>query len=113
MHEYGLTQDIIAAATEAAARVGARRVTAVRLVVGDLASVVDDSVRFCFDILAAGTPAAGAELVFQRVPAELRCQVCGRTFPLAGRDWQCPDCGGSARITERAREFRIESVEVE
>lgn len=113
MHEYGITQDIIRAAVDAAAKAGAKRVTSVKLVIGDLASVVDSSVRFYFDILAEGTPVAGAELVFERVPAELMCQACGKVFPLAGRDWTCPDCGGAARITDRAREFYVESIEVE
>lgn len=113
MHEYGITRGIIEAATEAAAKVGAKRVTAIKLVIGDLASVLDESVRFYFDILAEGTAAAGAELVFQRVPAELVCATCGKVFPLAGRDWTCPACGGRGRISDRAREFYVESIEVE
>jgi hydrogenase nickel incorporation protein HypA/HybF len=34
----------------------------VRLEIGRLSAVVPDSIRFCFDICAQGTPLEGAEL---------------------------------------------------
>ncbi len=41
MHELAITQRILEIALEHAGRAGARRITAIHLVVGDLSSVVD------------------------------------------------------------------------
>lgn len=114
MHEYGITRDVIAIACDAAGKAGAARVARINLVIGDLASVVDDCVRFYFEILAEGTMAGAAELAITRIPAELVCPECGERIPLRGRNWDCPVCGcNRCRVDSRARQFYVESVEVE
>jgi hydrogenase nickel incorporation protein HypA/HybF len=59
VHELSITRNVIAIVSEQA--VG-QRVTRVRLEIGRLTAVVPDSIRFCFDICAQGTPLEGAEL---------------------------------------------------
>jgi hydrogenase nickel incorporation protein HypA/HybF len=113
MHEYGIAREIVRIAAQAATDAGARRVTGIKLVVGDLASVVDESVQLYFDLLAEETPVAGAKLIFERVPAELICQSCGHRYQLAGRQWRCPLCGGEGHLGEKGREFYVASVDVD
>ena len=59
MHELSITRNVVAIVTE---RAQGQRVTRVRLEIGRLSAVVPDSIRFCFDICAQGTPLEGAEL---------------------------------------------------
>ena len=113
MHELGITQEILRIATEYAERAGAQRITDIYLVIGDLSSVVDDSVQFYFDFLSADTIAAGARLHFKRIAARLRCRKCGREFEPKGRDWRCPQCGSIAGKVVAGREFYLDSIEVE
>jgi len=59
VHELSITRNVVAIVTE---RAQGQRVTRVRLEIGRLSAVVPDSIRFCFDICAQGTPLEGAEL---------------------------------------------------
>jgi hydrogenase nickel incorporation protein HypA/HybF len=113
MHEMSITQSLLEIALRHAEQANARRIVRLNMVIGELASIVDDSVQFYWDIISRDTIAEGAELYFERVPGILRCLSCDHTFPLNGRDYACPDCGGLQVTVAGGDEFRLESIEVE
>ena len=96
-----------------AEKAGAQRIARLNLVIGELASIVDESVQFCWDLVSRGTLAEGAELRFERVPGQLRCTDCGHSYALAARDYTCPACGERRVVAVGGDEFRLESIEVE
>ena len=81
MHELPITEGILKIATDAA---GGRRITSIHLVVGELSSIVDDSVQFYFDMLSKGTVAEGAALDFERRPATMVCRGLRRKLRSPG-----------------------------
>jgi hydrogenase nickel incorporation protein HypA/HybF len=110
MHEYSITQSILNVALEAAEN---RQIAAIDLVIGDLSSVVDDSVQFYFDMLSADTLAEGAELRFRRIPVEVFCCDCaGNVAGGIPLPYTCPLCGGNRLEVRGGREFFVESIEV-
>lgn len=113
MHELAITQNILRIANEHAARAGAQRVTDLYLVIGQLSSIVDDSVQFYWDIISKGTLCAGATLHFERIPARLRCQQCGTEYGLERELTTCPSCQSARAQVIQGEEFRLESIEVE
>jgi hydrogenase nickel incorporation protein HypA/HybF len=113
MHELSVTQNIIEIVNRHAEQAGAGRVARIHLVIGELSSVVDDSVQFYFDYLSEGTLCAGAELVFQRVDVRLACGACGATWQPTDADWRCPACGEARAHVAEGREFFVHSIEVE
>ncbi len=113
MHELSITEDVLRIATEHAEKAQAARITRINLVVGDLSSIVDDSVQFYFDFLSRGTIAAGARLHFERVAPRLRCRQCAAEFPMRDMDWTCPQCAAVGGDVVAGREFYLESIEVE
>jgi hydrogenase nickel incorporation protein HypA/HybF len=114
MHELPVTEGILQVALEAADQVGARRITAINLVIGELASIVDDSVQFYFDFLSRETPAAGAVLHFKRESASGLCLDCGFCFDVVPPVMPfCPGCNSSRLQVSGGREFFVESIEVE
>ncbi|NOZ70870.1 MAG: hydrogenase maturation nickel metallochaperone HypA [Chloroflexi bacterium] len=114
MHELPITQSILDIVIETAQSNDARRVRDVYLVIGDLTSIVDDSVQFYFDLLSKNTVADGATLHFRREPAQATCLDCAHQFkvspPLLP---QCPICGGFRLEVVGGREFYVESIEVD
>jgi len=113
MHELSITEDVLRIATQHAKQAQATRVTRINLVVGDLSSIVDDSVQFYFDFLSRGTIAEGARLHFCRIAPRLRCRLCATEFPMRDMDWTCPGCGAVGGDVVSGREFFLESIEVE
>jgi hydrogenase nickel incorporation protein HypA/HybF len=113
MHELPATTALLQVALDTALEVGARRVLAVDVVIGDLNSMVDDSVQFYFDVLSRGTPAEGAQLRFRREPAVAHCRACGATAevkpPLVA---ECGQCGSPDVRVRGGQQFHVESVEV-
>ncbi len=114
MHELAVTEGILQTALAASKNNGSRRITAIDLVIGDLSSIVDDSVQFYFDLLSNGTLAEKAQLRFRREPSQALCWDCQYTFAArAPLEPRCPHCGGSRLQIKGGREFFIESIEVE
>ncbi len=113
MHELSVTENILEITLRHAERVGARRVTALYLVIGQLATIVDDSVAFYWDIICQGTPAEGAVLHFRRLPIEMRCRDCDHRYQPGGEDLACPSCGSSNVQVVAGEEFYLEAIDVE
>ncbi len=114
MHELPVTQGILSVAIEATQANGGRRITAIDLVIGELASIVDDSVQFYFDILSKDTLAEGATLRFRREAAQGNCWDCGHTFEVSAPIKPlCPACGSARLHVSGGKEFYVESIDVE
>jgi len=113
MHELSVTQGMLDIVLRHAQQARAQRITQIHLVIGDLSSIVDDSVQFYFDFISQDTIAEGAQLVFQRTLATFRCWDCGTTFTPKERDFTCPQCEGIRVEVVAGNEFRVESIEVE
>lgn len=112
MHEFSVVTYLLDTVQEEARQHGARRVLGINLVVGERASIMDESLFFYFDMLTPGTLAEGAKLTARRVPSQFDCLECGRTY-LAGADLCCPYCGGMGHISDKGSEFYIDSIEIE
>lgn len=112
MHELAITESVLRIATEHATAAGARRITDIHLVIGQLSSFVDDSIQFYWDIISSGTLAEGAILHFRRVPAVLECLACETRYPLKGDDLACPECGGTQMKVIAGEEFNLEAIDV-
>lgn len=113
MHEYAVTKSIVHIATEEAAKAGAAKIIEIRLVIGDLSTIIDESVQMYFDIISEGTLAQGAKLSFTRVKAEFECKSCHSKFIKPETGFKCPICGELGTPTGVGREFYIDSIEVE
>ncbi len=113
MHELSVTQNIIDIVNRHAEEAGAQRVARINLVIGELSSIVDDSVQFYFDYLSEGSLAEGATLVFDRISVRLECGACQHVWQPDDMDWQCPHCGARAARVVKGREFYVDSIEVE
>ncbi len=113
VHELGVTENILSIAVQTAHEHGAKRITDLYLVIGDLSSFVDESIQFYWDMLSAGTLAEGARLHFRRIPAQMLCRNCDHEYTPARGELLCPLCGGSNVKIIGGDEFQLESIDIE
>ena len=114
MHELSIAASIVDAVTETAAAYPGAQVREVRLRVGALASVIEDSLQFCWGVSTEGTPLAGAKLVVRMLPVIIRCPACGVDEELPGvQSFRCPRCGAPAADLRQGRELEIEAIEID
>ncbi len=113
MHELPVTQSILKIALEHAEKTDAKRVIGLNLVIGELATMVDDSIQFYWEIIAKDTIAEKATLRFRRVRAELECLSCSEIYRPADGELACPKCGSLQVKIIAGEEFLLESIDVE
>ena len=113
MHELSVTENILEIALRHAQEADAQQIKNIYLVIGQLATIVDDSVQFYWDIVAQDTIAENAQLQFRRIPAELECRECGRQFGLDEGDLVCKSCGSAQIKVIAGEEFYIEAIDIE
>lgn len=115
MHEYPLTQQIIRIAETYALENRAARVTRIRLVIGEAAGIVADSILLYFDLIAEGTLCENAQISIETVKPMLRCKACGALFLRKPFSFQCTEegCAGQGEPTDIGREFTVKSIEIE
>jgi hydrogenase nickel incorporation protein HypA/HybF len=109
MHEIGLAQAILDVALDAAADAPIRLV---RVRIGDLHAVEDDSFAFAFALLAEGTPAAGAALSIDHVGVRTACRACGAERIGPSVIGFCPACGSPDAVATAGDELAVLAIEL-
>jgi len=108
MHELSITQSVVTTIT---GRLGDAPVRRVRLEVGQLSGVVADSMRFCFEMVTAGTSCEGAVLEIDEPPGRGHCRTCGARFD-TGEVLPLCACGSADVAVTGGTELRIREVEM-
>jgi hydrogenase nickel incorporation protein HypA/HybF len=113
VHELAATHSLLQVALRHAQNAGARRISGLYLVIGELSSIIDDSVAFYWDMVSQDTIAEGATLHFRRVATEMMCLECQRRYAPEKGDLACPDCRGDRVRVVDGDQFLLESIDIE
>lgn len=113
MHELSLVEGIREIALRYARSARASRILSVRVVVADSSSYLEDAMAMFWEEVCGATEAAGARIDFVRVPEELLCLGCLKSFFGGERDRRCPECGSEWVKPVDCQECYVESIEVE
>jgi hydrogenase nickel incorporation protein HypA/HybF len=113
MHELAITEQLAEIAIKHGDLNGAEKVTDLYLVIGELSTVIDESVQFYWDMIAENTICEGAKLHFQRLPAIFLCLDCGQEYQLSEGELQpCPKCHSSRMNITQGKEFHLDSINI-
>ncbi len=112
MHELAVTEQILTIAAKHAEDANAKKITDIYLVIGNLSSIVDDSVQFYWDIISQDTICAGSKIHFKRIQAKFLCLDCQNEYSIQQEMIPCPKCGSTNTKITAGEEFFLESIEV-
>jgi hydrogenase nickel incorporation protein HypA/HybF len=88
------------------------RVSAVHVRIGALSGVAPESLRFSFDVVAAGSIIEGARLEIECVRTTIWCEGCGTEREAEDDRLLCTRCGQPSPRVVRGRELELAAVEV-
>jgi hydrogenase nickel incorporation protein HypA/HybF len=114
MHELSIVTGIVDGVTESLVAYPGAQVKEVRLRVGALAAVVEDSLQFCYGIATEGTALEGSTLLVEVLPVLAHCPACNSDVAIESlQSFRCAQCGASVNGVRQGRELEIASIEIE
>ena len=114
MHEVGIAQSLIEQVEKKVAELN-QPVKALKLSVllGKLAGVSAEALRFGFEIAKQDSQIPFAQLEIEEVPLRLNCPACQLTFPSEQLKQSCPGCGKDSLKLISGKELQLKTVEYE
>ena len=112
MHELPVTESILQIALRHAEQASAAQITDIYLVIGQLSTIIDESIRFYWDLLGEGTAAEGSKLHFERLELVMQCQACQHKFTPKDLEYGCPACEALELDIVQGNEFYMDSIQV-
>jgi hydrogenase nickel incorporation protein HypA/HybF len=91
---------------------GARRIVSLSLVLGEVSTYAEESIRSHWESASKGTPAEGATLRFRRVQAEVQCMACFTKYRPRDGKLVCPNCGSVGVKILAGEEFFLDSLDL-
>lgn len=113
MHEFAVTKSMLDMVLAEAEKANAARVTEIRVAIGEMSTVVDESVQLYFEIMRQGTIAEDAKLTFRKITARFLCSECGHEYDKPSMGINCPLCHSLGVPTKIGREFYVESMDID
>ena len=115
MHEYSIVEGVLDSVIPAAEKAGADRIVCVRLRVGDMTEVVQESLDFMWGICCEqrGPMVEGCRLEVEYVYPRSACLKCGHEFEHDRLHLKCPECGSASTMLLSGRELEIASMDVD
>lgn len=118
MHELSIVADLFTIIEDQARQNGAKKVTKVRVLIGELSGVVPELFRSAFNSYKKGTIADKARLEIKITKVKFRCLACGKeikTRDISAPDFSyaCPFCGSKEVELTSGRDLYLEKLEIE
>ncbi len=113
MHELPIAESVLNIALRHAEKEDAARITDLYLLIGQLSSIVDDSIQFYWDIISRDTLAEGATLHFERIPMQMLCLDCGQSYHPEAGTLGVSTLWWRTYSGRQGDEFRLESIAIE
>lgn len=111
MHEMSVTRSMLEIVRREMAANNIKRLTKLRLRVGELTAIEPEALRFSFEVSIKGTSLEGALLEIEEAPLTGRCRRCSEEFRITAFENRCPRCASTEIERISGHELDIISIE--
>jgi len=115
MHEMAIMETVVDIVVEQAKLADAKKVTGVKLRIGELRDIIDSLMEKCFCFMARNTVADEARLEIEKVPFVIKCNQCSCECHEHISNYAsmiCKNCKSSDIRMISGNEFFIEEIEL-
>ena len=113
MHELAICQALINQVETIAAERNASEVHLVVIGIGPLSGVEAQLLKNAYPVASAGTIAEQAELVIEKLPVIVKCDICGSESEVQVNKLVCKACGNWRTNLLSGDEMLLKSIELE
>jgi hydrogenase nickel incorporation protein HypA/HybF len=89
------------------------KVTGIKLVFGEMTSVVPEAIRFAFASISEKTPMSGAKIRIKMIRSKALCNSCGKNFRIKDLAYICPECSSADIKITAGREMIVQTIDME
>lgn len=111
MHEVSIIENIVNISLKCADENKLKKINRIKIKIGELSGVMEDSLVFAFNSISKGTMAEGADFKIEKVQATAECSECKITFNIDHFNKLCPDCGKFCSNIVSGYELFIDTIE--
>ncbi|MHA1294433.1 MAG: hydrogenase maturation nickel metallochaperone HypA [Promethearchaeota archaeon] len=122
MHEFSFAYNIFKIAEATARKYHAKKISEVRLEIGELTLIVPDLLKQSFKMATKGSIAEGAELIITIVPGKIKCRDCGKygkvtlseeSFLTGLQLFQCQHCGSKNTEVIEGKKANVKNIKIQ
>ncbi len=113
MHEVSIAEEIRDIVLEKLKEHKASKVSKIKLMIGELTTIVPEALKFALEIVSDKTAMQGAKIQIKTVKTKVKCLKCKRKFKAVDFDYACRACKSQdVRIIE-GKEMIIKTIDME
>jgi len=113
MHEASIAQNLLEIALSKARDHKAKKITLIRVKVGEFAGVNQAALEFAFENFSQGTIAEGAFLKIINISLQGQCQKCNEIFEIKKDKFKCSKCNSIEIDIVSGQDLYIHDIEIE
>ena len=113
MHEASIAQNLLEIVLEKAKDHNAKKITLIRIKVGEFAGVNNASLEFAFKNFCQGTIAEGTILKILNTPLQGQCQKCKVIFDVKKDEFKCLKCNSAEINIISGHDLYVQDIEIE
>lgn len=112
MHEASLAENLISLLREELqGREGVSEVDVVRVRIGEMSCVNEESFQFAFRMVTEETEFVETELEIEKEPVKIKCEKCGAENTIEPGRLCCPECDSRHTKVKAGDDFYLISME--
>jgi len=113
MHEVAIAEEIRDIVLKKLDKHKAKKVCGIKLVIGELTTIVPDALLFALEVVSEKTPMKGAKIHIKTIKTKAKCAKCKKEFEVADFNYTCPKCRNQDVKVTAGREMIIQTIEME